>query len=398
MSELSNKLIKELKKSEKKKFAIFFTPTDIIKQFIKEIDFSNIRTILEPSCGSCEFVNHIIDKYDKVKIDGIEFNKHIYDSVVSEIGSSPNISLINADFLKYDISAVKKYDLIIGNPPYFIMNKSEVDKKFSTLNLYDGKTNIFILFIIHALAKLNNNGVLAFILPKSFMNSINYSKLRYKLYNEYCIEKIIDYGSIKFDETSQETIGLIVRKSQTHKSNDTYVFNIFENMLILTFNKQLLEKYYVGAVSLISLGFKVKTGTVGWNERKEDMSDDPEDTLLIHNSNIEKNSLVIKNFKNEEKKQYIKSDGKCEDLPIIVVNRGNGNSKYKLQFCYIDKRTVLIENHLNIISPTSTCVTDMSKIINSLNNPKTAEWCSIFLGNNAFSKTEIENYLPIYLE
>jgi type I restriction-modification system DNA methylase subunit len=293
---------------------------------------------------------------------------------------------------------VKKYDLIIGNPPYFIMNKSDVDKKFSTLNLYDGKTNIFILFIIHALTKLNNNGVLAFVLPKSFMNSINYSKLRYKIHNEYCVEKIIDFGNIKFDETSQETIGLIVRKSQTHNSNDTYVFNVFENMPILTFNKHKLEEYYAGAVSLLSLGFKVKTGTIVWNERKKDMSNDPTDTLLIHNSNIEKNSLVIKNFKNDEKKQYIKSDGKSEELPIIVVNRGNGNSKYKLQFCYIDNGTILIENHLNVISPMSTCTTDMSKIINSLNNPKTAEWCSLFLGNNAFSKTEIENYLPIYLE
>jgi adenine-specific DNA-methyltransferase len=398
MSELSNKIIRELNKSEKKKFAIFFTPINIIKQFVKEIDFSNISTILEPSCGSCEFINYITSTYDNVQIDGIEFNKYIYDSIVSDIGNSPNIFLINADFLKYDTNTVKKYDLIIGNPPYFIMNKSDVDKKFSTLNLYDGKTNIFILFIIHALTKLNNNGVLAFVLPKSFMNSINYSKLRYKIHNEYCVEKIIDFGNIKFDETSQETIGLIVRKSQTHNSNDTYVFNVFENMPILTFNKHKLEEYYAGAVSLLSLGFKVKTGTIVWNERKKDMSNDPTDTLLIHNSNIEKNSLVIKNFKNDEKKQYIKSDGKSEELPIIVVNRGNGNSKYKLQFCYIDNGTILIENHLNVISPMSTCTTDMSKIINSLNNPKTAEWCSLFLGNNAFSKTEIENYLPIYLE
>ena len=42
------------------------------------------------------------------------------------------------------------------------------------------------------------------------------------------------------------------------------------------------------------------------------------------------NTLEIKQFKNVDKKQYIKKEGKNE--PTLVVNRGNGNSNYKLTY------------------------------------------------------------------
>jgi hypothetical protein len=53
------------------------------------------------------------------------------------------------------------------------------------------------------------------------------------------------------------------------------------------------------------LGFSVKTGPVTWNEHKDKLTDNIKDSLLIYNTNINNNKLVIKNFKNDEKKQYI---------------------------------------------------------------------------------------------
>ena len=56
----------------------------------------------------------------------------------------------------------------------------------------------------------------------------------------------------------------------------------------------------------------------------------------------------MKTFKNEEKLQYIKKDGRID--PTLVVNRGNGNSTYKLNYALITNiGPYLIENHLNEI-------------------------------------------------
>ena len=117
--------------------------------------------------------------------------------------------------------------------------------------------------------------------------------------------------------------------------------------------------------------------------------------------NITKNNeLEIKTFKNDEKKQYIKLDGRIDT--VMVVNRGNGNSKYKLNYAIIDKKIYLIENHLNEIYASSSIKKDelintFNKISQSFKNPKTQKFIDLFLGNNGLSKTELETIFPIYL-
>jgi hypothetical protein len=143
------------------------------------------------------------------------------------------------------------------------------------------------------------------------------------------------------------------------------------------------------------LGLKVKTGNIVWNEHKSEL------TVLIYNTNISRaNQLVIKKFKNKEKGQYIKKDGRID--PTLVVNRGNGNSTYKLNYAVITKGPYLIENHLNeIYSPKKmekNKLLELYKIIiNSFKNPKTQVFIKQFLGNNGLSKTELETIFPIYL-
>ena len=101
----------------------------------------SIQNILEPSCGSCEFINAIHQKYPEKQILGIEHNHHIYQNI--KHFSNENITLLHGDFLKYKSSPV--YNLIIGNPPYFVIGKQEVHQKY--LPYFDGRPNIFILFI-----------------------------------------------------------------------------------------------------------------------------------------------------------------------------------------------------------------------------------------------------------
>ena len=132
------------------------------------------------------------------------------------------------------------------------------------------------------------------------------------------------------------------------------------------------------------------------------MSDDPEETLLLYNSNLTpKHTIDIKSFNNDEKLQYIKKDGRID--PILVVNRGNGNSKYKLNYALVNLvGPYLTENHLNeIYSLEQRKKEDLlllfNKIMVSFENPKTQLFIDLFLGNNGLSKTELETIFPIYL-
>ena len=99
-----------------KKRMVYFTPPDTIQENIKLIKpyMSNIKDILEPSCGSCEYIVALKQKYD-VTITGIEINNTIYESI------KHLHNIIHDDFIKYPFD--KTFDLIIGNPPYFVMKK-----------------------------------------------------------------------------------------------------------------------------------------------------------------------------------------------------------------------------------------------------------------------------------
>jgi len=148
-SNLSKLLTKKLDINEKKKDGIYFTPLNIINIHIKLLEpfIKNIKDVLEPSCGSCECILKLNNIFLNLNITGIELNKTIFESIkdlekdnisLIELNKTifesikdlekDNISLINANYLTHNFD--KKFDLIIGNPPYFIMKKADVDNSY----------------------------------------------------------------------------------------------------------------------------------------------------------------------------------------------------------------------------------------------------------------------------
>ena len=189
-SELSYSLTKKISKPDKKKNGIYFTPPKTINKIIEYLEpyMINIKEVLEPSCGSCEFITHLNNIYDNINITGIELNQVIYDSI-KHLGKE-NVKLLNSNYLTYDEN--KKFDLILGNPPFFVMKKKEVDPFY--YDYFDGRPNIFMLFIIKSLKLLNENGILSFALPKNFLNCLYYDKTRKYIHEKFTILTILEFN------------------------------------------------------------------------------------------------------------------------------------------------------------------------------------------------------------
>ena len=408
-SELSKLLTKKISKKDKKSQGIYFTPPstvkttiDIFKKKLKKKS-KDIKEILEPSCGSCEYIKYIDTQYKNVNITGIELNKTIYDEISNlKFKNNPETTkLVNADFIQWETD--KKFNLIIGNPPYFVMTKKEVDKKYYPM--FDGRPNIFILFIVKSLDLLENKGYLSFVLPKSFMNCLYYDKLRKHIYDEYKIIDIIDCSDDKYIETQQDTIIFIIQKWKTKstiknnnmftvKNNNEYtIFNTKENIV-------KINKLYENTKTLDELGFNVKVGTVVWNQCKDILTNDTKKTRLIYNSDIIDNTLGMKEYKNVNKKNYIDKEG--DTGVLLVLNRGYGVGKYSFDYCVIDiQEPYLIENHLICVESKTELEDEMLKeqyktIITSWENEKTASFIKLYFGNNAVNTTELQYIVPIY--
>ena len=96
------------------------TPQNIIDKMLFDLDFTMIKSILEPSAGKGDIVDELRKKeqlyssaYNKFSfdIDCIEIDKNL-----QYILKGKNYRVVHNDFLTYN--TMKEYDLIILNPPF----------------------------------------------------------------------------------------------------------------------------------------------------------------------------------------------------------------------------------------------------------------------------------------
>tara|TARA_Y100000992_G_scaffold302359_1_gene276222 strand:- start:87 stop:1295 length:1209 start_codon:yes stop_codon:yes gene_type:complete len=396
-SDLSINLSKKIDKNTKQQEGIYFSSkntinhaTQIIRPFIK-----NKMTILEPSCGTCEFISKLDNEVKQCNIDCIELNKTIFNEIQS-LKFKNTTNIIHHDFLTYN--ADKTYDLIIGNPPYFVIPKNSVDKKYHPY--FSGRPNIFNIFIAKSLELLKKDGILCFVLPKPFLNCIYYDNMRSYIYNNFQIIAIEETTEAKFIDTSQETIIFVVQNSKPN-SNDNFTimksnFTIFQHNDCITSIKEL----YNNSTTLDEMNFKVSVGKIVWNQKKSELTDDNTKTMLIYSSNMENGKIVDKEFKDVNKKQYINHEGTTDIC--LIVNRGYGNGEYKFNYALINqKKPYLLENHVICISPQvkmpkTKLMSQYQKIMRSFDNDKTQQFIKQYFSNNAINVTELQHILPIY--
>ena len=404
-SESSYSLTKQLSKIDKRKQGIFFTPPKCILNIMAKLDsYIDIEhtentdqlDILEPSCGSGEFISKLRAKYVESRILGIENNKTIFESVKKYNTENTNTTIVNADFLKYDLN--NKFNLIIGNPPYFVMKKALIETIYK--DYYTGRPNIFIIFILKCLSLLKSNGVLAFVLPKSFLNCVYYDRTRVYIHHKFEILDIFESND-KYIETAQPTVVFMLKNSGIVAGNERFVlekngFTVFGS----EGNIKDLTELYKDSKTLNQLGFKVSVGKVVWNQCKSILTNDKTKTRLIYSSDIVNKKLSMKEYSNPQKKNYIDKPG--INKPMIILNRGYGVGNYVFNYCILDgSMKYLTENHLICIEykkklTKSKLMELFNKIAESFENEKTKKFINLYFGNSAINTTELAHIMPIY--
>lgn len=381
-------LSKELRKEE----GIYFTPKkarDVLFAKLSELGVKP-KTILEPSFGSGEFLLDAKRIYPDAKILGVEKNEELFKSV-----KCSDAKLSCCDFLEWKGTA----DLIIGNPPYFVLKtdklSSKEKKEFSrkNSNAMTGRPNIYILFLYKCLTEhLEADGFLAFIIPTSLYNCSYYQPMRNYIQKHTTIKYVETLNKPGFYETGQETMLIIIKKK---KLNDDYIFKSKSgNIYISPYYKELYD-ITANTKTIADLGLATKTGNIVWNQIRDNLSD--KGTLLIYSSNINNCELKIDNLCGKERKQYVKDITKPTlSGPLILVERGYGNS-FSFNSVLVDLKNFYAENHINIIYPkTSDAVENLNKVIKSFQDERTQKFVKLFIGNGSISATDLENIIPIF--
>lgn len=217
----------------------YYTPSTlsdfIIYHLFKSYDFKDEINVLEPSAGDGVFFKSIFNndsfkgRFDipsLLNLHAVERDKPAFTKLKKETTSfkseSHSFTYTNSDYLDYQIKEDKKFNLIVGNPPYIqskYLTKQQVAlceeiHKRSGLSVKKIK-NIWTAFLLGGVQSLSDDGVLCFILPAELLQVIYAKELRDYLRDNFQKIEIFTFNELVFPDIEQDVIILICAKRQT---------------------------------------------------------------------------------------------------------------------------------------------------------------------------------------
>jgi adenine-specific DNA methylase len=211
--------------SEDKLRGGFYTPNPIAAFILKWAFNGNQELdILEPSCGNGVFLEEIQKGgYQYNSVTAVEYDE-------SEAEKSRNIGLeksqvIHSDFHDFCINTDRRFDLIIGNPPYIRYQYFDKQQQkfaaeiFDKANLkYSKLTNAWVSFVVGSSLLLKEQGKIGFVLPAEILQVSYAQTLREFLAHFYNKINIVSFEKLVFPDIQQEVVLLLCEKnnSKTH--------------------------------------------------------------------------------------------------------------------------------------------------------------------------------------
>ncbi|MCI7437079.1 MAG: N-6 DNA methylase, partial [Spirochaetia bacterium] len=212
--------------SQQKLRGAYYTPLSLAEKIAEYFkDDTSIKTVLEPSCGDGVFFDALINQ--KIitllqNLTGIEIEKDETEKLSVKLSAYPNIQIQNADFFDfYQQNADKKrYDLILGNPPYIryqYLSESQRGEMSEILTSHKMKSNklinTWVAFVVACVHLLSENGKIAFVIPAEILQVAYAEDLRIYLSKNLSNITLLTFRDLVFPDIEQEIVVLIGEKT-----------------------------------------------------------------------------------------------------------------------------------------------------------------------------------------
>jgi len=459
---------------EKKSIAAlgqYFTPqavAELIAKKFSEPKLSKLK-ILDPgagsgilSCALCERIASWRHKPKSIELVAYELDESLIPLLrkslnylkqwMADRGVSFSFSINNRDFVLENADVLDKtfqrslfrekkfeeFDLIVANPPYFKISKSDPRAK-ATNSVIHGQPNIYALFMAISGALLKENGQLGFITPRSYAAGLYFRKFRQNFFDQITPVSIHIFNSrdkaFNKDGVLQENIILHGKKSSKVNKNlhvvkisSCYGLADIENPTtieiplvevinpeedyILHIPTEITEREVVKIVkswkyNLRSLGLDVSTGPIVPFRALEILAEDPtsHSVPLLWLQNVK--TMNVSWPTESRKPQYVKVTDKARKLLVpngnyVLVRRFSAKEEKKrivaapLISNNLKSKFLGIENHLNYIYRKGGELSEIEALglAAILNSSLLDSYFRIFNGNTQVSATELRN-LPL---
>lgn len=165
--------------------------------------------------GSILNVDSYTDRqYENIRLKLLSLKNGTHEYYINNSLNLVQMGLINEIFSKLDnlliqsTAMIKKYTIVITNPPYMGSRKDMNPnlKKYVEKNYRDSKSDLYTCFIEKCLDFSENERYVAMITMQSFMFTDDYKELREKLLTNHSFINMAHLGADAFPEISGEVV------------------------------------------------------------------------------------------------------------------------------------------------------------------------------------------------
>lgn len=305
----------------------FYTPELLTDFIINWLGNETFNTALEPSCGDGGFLKSIAKYNLNIKqLTAIELIPEELKKAKTNSKNLKNLNFINGDFWKLYTKdfKYKKFDLIIGNPPYIrYQYLTEEQRQEHTVILKENGMkpnkliNAWVSFLVACVNMLDNNGKIGMVIPAELLQVAYAKELRLFLSKNLSKISIISFKKLVFPDIQQEVVLFLAEKKIEEIKEDKINICFLETLDATTLKNDYFNN---------NLKFKhLEHTTEKWT--KYYLS--PEEIIEI--DNIKKKNIFLK----------------LKDIATVQVGITTGNNKY----FSIDSNTVKKYCFDNVVLP-----------------------------------------------
>lgn len=456
--EKTSQYIENMPKKERKKYGQFFTSMETA-QYMASLfvipEKQEIISVLDAGAGSGILSCAMLERLDKIEgIKEVELTCYETDENVlpllkenlsfMQMQSCKHISIniitdnyITSQYLDFNHMFggdwdPKKYDLVIGNPPYMKIPKDAPEATAMPSVCY-GAPNLYFIFSAMGLFNLKDDGEMVYIIPRSWTSGAYFKRFREYFLSEGKLVYIHLFGSRNkvFDKEDvlQETIIVKVQKTDVKpdtvtitSTNSNKDFANCQSLIVpydlvvsgdelyvyLVTNKEevaVLDRLQKWNKTLPELGLRMKTGlTVDFRNRDVLRDEEEEGAIpLFYSQHIKQGEVQ---FPIQKEHEYIVTDQKGlmqENRNYLFVKRFTAKEESRRLQCgvYLAKKfpqyqKISTQNKINFIDglliEMSECLVYGLYVL--FNSTIYDEYYRILNGSTQVNSTEI-NSMPV---
>jgi adenine-specific DNA-methyltransferase len=390
LSETTRAYVEASDPAHRKALGQYFTPADLRDALLDRLDLPPRPRILDPACGTGEFLRSAAERWPDARLEGWEIDP---DLVPLASSLAPAARVRCRDALRAPWR--EAFDAVVGNPPYFEF-RADAETRRRYRRAISGRPNVYALFVLLGLEVLRPGGGLAFVVSASMRNGAFFRALRRAILEEASVEWLHLVRDEKaFPDARQPVMLLVLRKGG--RDGGRHVFRHGEHAVFAE-RPEDLERLFAGRTTLGELGYDVRTGTVVWNERREQLTDDPRDAVRLVWSRDIRDGRIDPPGTRPDRPSWVRGMP-ARRGPAIVVNRVTGTgARARLRVAVVPPGEAFVgENHVNVVFPPDPAppLAEIERIAEELRSPVAAEAARRLTGNAQISGTELRELIPV---